>query len=416
MLKQNFSDVVIPETSEAYAIESSLVWVTDEMNRTPLRIDTELFNSLWTDYTKRVNEATDECQLLTGDGEFKPNSPTDCANHYRKLGFEIGKTKTGRVSFPKDVLKSIARKGDKLAPVIIKAREAITRQSQLKTWKPYAEAGVVQCTWDQFGTPMARYTSENPNLQNRIDDIRRTVIADPGYAFVSLDLKQAEYRTWASLSQDPLLKAAFEGGKDFHTEMAKMLLAMVPGLNMWGDEPRKLGKTVNFAILYGMLPHVLAQDLGCSVEVAMEILKIYAENAPVATKYKERIVAEVRASGVVSTKYGRIRNMPEIQKAVWPELHDLAKTAWHHHNSGTAAELVKKKTVRMMTELRSNGFAYDDVKPAIQMHDEMILMVREEKLVDVTRIATDAWMQPEPGFIEMASDVRIGKTWQETQG
>lgn len=408
-----FADVNIPVDSESFKIESELLQFTEEMNRTPLKVNRQTWENHLGVFLKLVEELTDECRVETGNEEFRPNSPSDCSAEFEKRGFVTRRTKTGRVSVDKDALKAFARKGDALAEKCILAREAISKLSQIKSWEQYAVAGSVQCFWDQFGTPMARYSCDNPNLQNRVVEVRETVEPDPGFSFGSLDVGQAEYRVWASLSKDPVLSAAFAGGKDFHEAMARELMDEVPGLEMWGEKPRPYGKTVNFALLYGMQPAVLAAQLGCSAEVATKIIRAYEKRAEEAVLYKLRILADAKKNGKVATKFGRERIMPAFRTAVWPQEHELSKTAWHHHNSGTAAELVKKKTVRMMKAIRAAGYGYDQVRIALQMHDEIILMIKDEILEPVMRLAKQYFCQDEEGFIEFAYEVKTGKNWLE---
>src|SRR5262249_7077477 len=150
-------------------------------------------------------------------GEFRPNSTAECR---RVLGIQ-GAT-------DKDTLVELANQGCLLADAIVNARSAISPWRQLKRGREVAEAGEVKPYWESCGTPHGRYTSENPCLNNRIDLIRETIEPLEGYSFLSLDLGQAEYVTWASLSHDEVLGAAFKNGTDFHAKMAQDLRELVP--------------------------------------------------------------------------------------------------------------------------------------------------------------------------------------------
>lgn len=413
MRLEKFPDVELPEDSNSFRIEEDLKPITEEMNKTSLVVNPETWTKNFKLAENLAIQLTEECVLMTGNETFRPNSTADCAEEFAKRGREVRRTKGGRVSIDKEVLKSFARAGDELATRVIHAREALTKLSQLKAWKPYALVGSVQTTWDSVGTPMGRYTSDSPNLQNRIVEIRETIEPPKGFTFLSIDLKQAEYRVWASMAKDPVLAAAFEGGREFHIEMAKEILESVPNLDTWGDDLKKFGKTTNFAILYGMQPNVLAAQLGTTTEIATRIIKAYEVRASVATEYKRRILEDAKKNERVATGFGRIRYCPGFRDAVWPEVHEISKTAFHHNISGTAAELVKLKTVRTMRALRDAGYGFDDARIGLNVHDEIILMVKDSVLQEVKDLVISEFCRQEEGFIELAYEVKLGKTWLE---
>jgi len=389
-------------TRESVILEERIRPTTDELNSRPLRVN----KRTWIRNLEAAEETAyfniDYCRHLSNDDSFRPNSSADCAR-------ALGTNKTD-----KDSLSELANEGCTLAGAIIDARSAISRWSQLRKWKTFAEVGYVHPVWDSCGCPHGRYTSASPCLTNRIEPIRETVEPDDGFSFLSLDFSQAEYVVWASLSKDQVLATLFLQGRDFHVAMAESILKAVPSWNLRGEEERAAGKTINFAVLYQMKPHTLARKLGCSVETATRIIKAYYGKAPVAQAYIAHVLAMAEELGYAETYYGRRRYCPEYKSMPnEKEVHELEKTLWNHVNAGTSAELVKRKQILTWEALRRERFTPDQVRLSLNMFDEVILTVRDDCLDDVRVIATEIWRRKETGFLPFAVGVKSGKTWRE---
>jgi DNA polymerase I len=334
-------------TRDSIILEERLKPTTEELNSRSLRINRET----WLRNLEAAEENAwfliDYCRHLTGDESFRPNSSADCARALIAGGWKLKASKeNGKLPTDKDTLCELSNEGSALAEAIIDARSAISRWSQLKAWKAFADAGFVQPYWDSLGTPHGRYTSDAPCLTNRIEPIRATVEPDQGYSFLSLDLSQAEYVVWASLSNDQILSTLFLQGRDFHAAMAESVRKAVPSWNIREQSERDAGKTLNFAILYQMKPHTLARKLGCSVEVANRIIKAYYSKVPVAHAYIADVLARAEAMGYVETFYGRRRYCPEYQNGITErDAHEVEKTLFNHVIAGSSAEVVKRKQV-----------------------------------------------------------------------
>jgi DNA polymerase-1 len=400
---------------ESAELEERLKPITAEMNGHPLRVNT----LTWVVNRESAEESAhfliDFCRYLADDDWFRPNSTADCGKAlFTNRGLKPSRLskKSGRPLTDKDTLAELANSGDNLAPVIIDARSAITRWGQLKAWRPYAEEGFVQTKWDSLGCPHGRYTSDGPCLNNRIVPIRDTIEADDGYSFLSLDLSQCEYATWASLSGDLNLSRYFREGRDFHSEMAHDVMEMVPGWDLHGQDPRQCGKTLNFAILYKMQVHTLARKLGCSTEVADRIQKAYFGRAETGVRYIERVLEKAKRDGFVETFFGRRRYCPELQNGISErEQHEIEKTCWNHVCAGSAAELLKWKQVKGWELLRKLDYTADHVRLVIQNYDECIWMVRNDVLVDVQLALESVWATKERGFLPLGFGVKSGRTW-----
>ena len=402
-------------TGQSAVLEERLIPITAELNEKSLRVNRETWRANLQEAEEDAGCLIDYCRLLTGGDEFRPNSVADCARVlFTDRGLKPRKIsrKSGKPLADKDTLTELANEGDKLAGLIGEGRSALSRRSQLRAWKQYAEIGWVQPNWNSMGTPHGRYTADAPCLCNRIPPIRETIEPDPGYSFLSLDLSQAEYVTWASLSGDLVLGEAFLQGRDFHLETAQEIKALVPSWDLRGKEERDAGKTLNFAILYQMQPITLARKLGCSMEIATRIIHAYYSRAETAANYIKKVLRAAKKNGYVSTYYGRRRYCPEYANSNG-DTHEIEKTLWNHVNAGTAAEFLKFKQVKVWDALRQAGFSPDQVRLSINLYDQTIWRVRDDLLEDVRSIAESIWHEREPGFLKFRTEVKVGKTWRE---
>lgn len=403
-------EVTFPEGSTSLKLEHAIIPSTEELNGSALQINLETYRRNKDLLDTEVQTLVSKCRDITGDQEFQPNSSKDCKREFlekRKLPVQR-KTDKGEPSLDKETLIVFKDMGDDLAGAVVDAREAISKQSQMKAWAVYAEAGSVQATWNQLGTPHGRYSCDSPNLQNRILEIRETVQAPEGWKFLSLDMGQAEYVTWASLSGCATLSHIFAAGDDLHQEMGEDILQEVPTLDLRGETPRSFGKTINFALLYLMKPYALAGRLGCGVDMATHLINIYASKAPGAVAYRNEKLEQYRRDSTPRTKFGRGRHCP-----VTANSHERDKTMWHHHNAGTAAEALKIKQARCHNALKAANYQADRVRLVIQFHDELIYQVREEVLDEVKPLVLEHFNRPIPGLLSFKTDLRTGSNWLE---
>jgi len=405
--------VRIPEGSQSHRIEAALTVPTERMNHHPLVVN----HATWLrNRDKKAGEVAglvQKCREATGVPNFRPNAREDCISYFTSQNMISGRrTPNGAPVMDKEVLIDFANQGDPVALTVVDAREHMSQLSQLESWEKYARAGQVQATWDQFGTPMARYTAADPNLQNRITEIRETIEARPGFTLMSWDLGAAEYVTWASLSKDPVLSEIFNSGRDMHTEMAIFLKESVPTLDFRG-EPRAMGKMVNFALCYLMNDWSLSKRLGCSGAVASQIVAAYKARAAKAIQYQTSVIEAAKSSGTVCTLYGRARQIPGL-KSSNPRVRDEAiKTTWHHKNAGTAAEILKIKQIRLLSALGKAKLYPGITECALQMHDEVILEVADAYVDQVREIGNEAFSRDIEGFLPFKIDNRSGHTWLE---
>lgn len=276
------------------------------------------------------------------------------------------------------------------------------------------ETGKIHTTFSQTSVATGRLASFDPNLQNIPTDtpyhihIRSAFKPKPGYLFLSADYSQIELRVLAYLSQDSALVDAFLHDKDIHAQTAAKLFDVV--LENVTSEQRKVGKRINFSILYGLTPYGLSKDLDISFKQAHQYIEKYFAQYPGIKKWMEQVIDETKEHGYVTTLWGRRRFVPGIYESN-RMLYDLAKRiAINTKAQGAAAEIMKQGMIQLNKAFVEHNLS---AKMVLQIHDELLILVPElerektEKIVKTVLENVVVWNIP------LKVTTRFGFSWQE---
>jgi len=278
----------------------------------------------------------------------------------------------------------------------------------------HPSTGRVHTSYNQTVTATGRLSSSNPNLQNipvRTEEgreIRRGFVAEKGHLLLSADYSQIELRVFAHYSDDPVLLDAFKRGEDVHTRTAAEVFNLDP--KMVTSDMRRMAKTINFGIIYGMGPVRLAKELGISNKVAQAYLDSYYERYKGVKEFKEKIIAQARHNGYVTTLFNRRRNLPHIHSDKGNLKSEAERTAVNTPIQGTAADLIKMAMIRIAERLRTEHLG---TKMLLQVHDELVFEVPQEELEMATKIIKDEMEGVYPLKIPLRVDINWGSNWDE---
>ncbi len=310
--------------------------------------------------------------------------------------------RTNEPSVDAEVLQKYANKGSKEAEWILKYRYY---SKILTTFVPALKPdskGLIHPHFHQVGTTSGRFSSSEPNFQNiPIKDdlsIRACIEAPEGFTFIGADYGQMELRLTAHMSQDKNMMETFNKGKDIHTMTS----------NKVGCS-RKEAKVLNFGILYGMGINALSKNLGCDRQEANKYKHDYRVTYPSLDRYmtQTRVIAD--RDGYLTLLYGRKRHLPESYKHAeeWGKQSILRSMA-NAMIQGGCAMIIKKAMVLMYKELEKY-----EAHIIAQVHDEVIVMCREEYAGQVQEIVERCMIQPTLALtVPFTVDSGIGKNWQ----
>ena len=275
--------------------------------------------------------------------------------------------------------------------------------------------GKIHTTFNQALTATGRLSSSNPNLQNipirteRGREIRRAFIsARPGGRIVSADYSQIELRIMAHLSCDAHLIEAFRAGIDIHNATAAKIFG-IPHEEV-SPEERRIAKTANFGILYGISAFGLAQRLRIGRREAQQLIEDYFASFPAIRSYIEDTKAAARETGYVETVFGRRRYLPDINSRN-ATLRALAeRNAVNAPIQGTAADIIKLAMIRVQQEIDSLGL---QSRMVLQVHDELVFDAVPDEIPTLKK-AVVAGME---GVVQLSVPLTVecndGENWLE---
>ncbi len=398
-------------------IEAPLIPVLASMEKRGIKIDVNILKRLSQEISDRLSEIEKEIFYLAGE-EFNINSPQQLGRIlFEKLKLKKGrKTKRG-YSTDTSVLTSL-KDIHPLPGLVLEYRSLMKLRNSYIDVLPgliNPDTGRVHTSFNQAVTATGRLSSSNPNLQNipiKGDlgkKIREAFISEPGYLLLSADYSQIELRLLAHFSKDPVLLEAFHEGKDIHTQTAVEVFGVHP--NLVTPALRRHAKVINFGIIYGMGPYSLAKELGITPKKAKEYIETYFDRYKGVREFISNIIQEVRQNRVSRTIMGRIRPIPEIDHPQDRRRKFAERTAINSPIQGSAADLIKLAMVRVENHLYKERI---DAKMILQVHDELLIEVKEDQVEYVAKIVKEEMEGVYPALeVPLRVEINWGKNWSE---
>ncbi|MBI4295746.1 MAG: DNA polymerase I [Chloroflexi bacterium] len=276
------------------------------------------------------------------------------------------------------------------------------------------KTGRVHTSFNQARTTTGRLSSSDPNLQNIPirgelgKEIRRAFVAPPGSILMSADYSQIDLRSLAHISQDPVLLATFHRDEDVHTTTAAQLFNVSP--RQVTADMRRVAKTVNFGVIYGMSEYGLEQATELSREEAAKFISAYFEKYPGVRQYIENTRQQVRRQGYVQTILGRKRYVPEVHASNRQVREAAERMAINMPVQGTSADIIKVAMIsldREMTKLQLKS------KMLLQVHDELVFEVPDDEVEEMRHLVPDIMTHAILLSVPLKVDIKTGKNWGE---
>ncbi|MDR2095482.1 MAG: DNA polymerase I [Treponema sp.] len=398
-------------------LEMPLLPILAEMEGKGIRIAPQVLKDYGEELSKDLNSIQEETWKTVGH-EFNLSSPKqlqDVLYNERKLkpGKMTKKTKTG-YSTDAAALEELAREEDPVPALILRHRTlAKLKSTYVDTLVNIADAqDRLHTNFVQTGAATGRLSSREPNLQNipiRDEEgrrIREAFIANPGCLLISADYSQIELVVLAHLSGDENLLAAFRDGKDVHARTASLIFG-IPESEVRGDQ-RRIAKTINFGVMYGMSSFRLSNELGIHRSEAQAFIDAYFKTYSGISRFIDELIRKTEKLGYASTILGRRRYIPAINSRNRTEKAAAERVAVNTPIQGSAADIVKIAMVHLdkaLTGCRSPAHML------LQVHDELILEC-PERYAGETAVLVKAEMENAVKLtIPLRVSVETGKRW-----
>lgn len=401
-------------------IEEPLMHVLEKMELTGVKVDLAQLGEFAEELRKEMNERESRIREMAEMPELNISSPRQIGELlFDKLKLDPKAKKTARGSYTTDEA-TLTALSDK-HPIIEEILEFRAVKKLLSTYiEPFPmfvnkQTGRVHTTFNQALTATGRLSSSNPNLQNipirteRGKEIRKAFVAGSADGIiVSADYSQIELRIMAHLSQDQHLIQAFRNGVDVHAATAEKIFG-VPHEEVTADQ-RRVAKTANFGIMYGISSFGLSQRLGISRSEAKKLIDDYFNAFPAIRSFIDDTIAAARENGYVETIFGRRRYLPDINARNATVRALAERNAVNAPIQGTAADIIKLAMIGVDRKMAEEGLRS---KMVLQIHDELLfdtISSEREKLMSIVKEQMEHVTELS---IPLTVECNYGKNWLE---
>ncbi len=367
-------------------IEMPLIGVLAEMESVGILTNISKLKALEEKIDIELEKLTGIIYKLAGE-EFNINSPQQVGKIiFDKLGINAKlarRTEGGERSTNFESLLAL-RGQHEIIDSIIDYREHFKIQTTYV--RPFQSLvdneGRLHTEFVQTGAATGRLSSKSPNLQNIpqgsiwAKELRVAFEAPKSFSFLAFDYSQIELRILAALSGDEKMTEAFRRGQDIHSLTASKILK-IP-INKVGPEERRLAKTLNFGLIYGMGVSAFSKTSGLKRTQAQDFINAYFKEFSRIKEWQEEIKRQARQNGYVKTKTNRRRYLPGINSGAQRLIAEAERAAINQPIQGLAADIIKLSMIQTKSYLEDKGVLGNKAKLILSIHDELLLEVHDD--------------------------------------
>ena len=335
---------------------------------------------------------------------------------FEDLGLEPLKNKKTKTGYSTDNAVLTLLAGQHPLPQLVLDYRQLT-----KLHSTYVEAlplminptsGRVHTTFNIAGAATGRLSSVDPNLQNipvkeeEGRKIRQAFIADSANFLYSADYSQIELVLLAHQSQDPLLLQSFREGRDIHQLTASLIFDVPP--EQVSSAQRRIGKTINFGVMYGMSAFRLSRELRISRSEAQRFINNYFQTYTGVTAYIQKTLEEARRQGAVYTLLGRRRAVANINNRNKMVQQAAERVAVNSPIQGSAADIIKLAIIAIARRLQREKLKSQML---LAVHDEIILEGPQNEAPQIARILQEEMEGAYSLSLPLHVQVNYGTNW-----
>ena len=402
-------------------MEEPLVRVLARMERNGVKVDLPQLKKFETELRAELAGIQAGIREMAGEPELNISSPMQVGIVlFEKLALDPKAKKTGSKGYYSTDEETLAAIQDK-HPIVNDILEFRAVKKLLSSYiEPFPGfinpvTGKVHTTFNQALTATGRLSSSKPNLQNipvrteRGREIRKAFIPSaPDGVIMSADYSQIELRIMAHLSGDAHLTEAFRQGKDVHAITAAKIFGI--DADEVTPDQRRIAKTANFGIMYGISAFGLAQRLKIPRGDAKKIIDDYFTNFPAVSAFISDTIASAREKGYVETLFGRRRYLPDITSRNATVRALAERNAVNAPIQGTSADIIKIAMVEVDREMQAQGLKS---RMVLQVHDELVFDAVQEEIGTLERMVVEKMQNVIELSIPLTVECNYGKNWLE---
>jgi DNA polymerase-1 len=408
-------------------LEVPLIDVLAEVEFTGIRIDVDFLRRLSGEMAQQLQNIEEEIHKAAGR-EFNIASPRKLREvlfDQLKLPVQKRTGATNEASTDQETLERLAALDRPEAAVAVKIVE---HRQVAKLKGTYVDAlptlvnpgtGRLHTSFNQTVAATGRLSSSDPNLQNiptRTEQgrqVRQAFLPHEGWKLLTADYSQVELRLMAHFAEDEVLKRAFAEDRDIHTLVASEIFKVEEGYVSAAQ--RRVAKTVNFGILYGMSARGLADRLKIKHGDAEAFIRAYFTRYPKVHEYQQNLLAKARRTGIVSTILGRRRKFETKairSNTTYQSRNQVEREAINMEIQGSAADLIKRAMLNVHRRLKNERH---QAKMLLSVHDELVFEVPPGEVQPVANLVREEMSGAMQLSVPLKVDVSVGPNWLDVE-
>ncbi len=414
-------------------VEQPLEPVLAQMEYVGIRIDAAYLQELSKQMEQNLGLIEQKAYEVAGE-KFNLGSPKKLSQLlFDKFGLDKKKSRKIQTGYSTDAATLEKLQGDH--PLVDTILEYRTLSKLKSTYVDALPALIrpdtkrVHTNFNQTGTTTGRLSSSNPNLQNIpirtafSRQIRKAFVPESGWLMAAADYSQIELRILAHLTKEPVLVEAYKQNEDIHTVTAKLLFEK----ETVTSEERRLGKIINFGVIYGMGAQRFARESGIKASEGKLFIDKFNERYRKVFDYLERVKREAIAYGYVETILGRRRyfnfeggSLRKLQGSNPDDIHldklrnlgqadaGLLRAAANAPIQGSSADIIKIAMVKLHEVLQNY-----QARLLLQVHDELVFEVPSSEWEELQSKIKSSMESAVQLSVPLVVDVRAGQNWME---
>ncbi|SKB13007.1 DNA polymerase I [Planktothrix sp. PCC 11201] len=416
-------------------VEQPLEPVLADMEYWGVHLDIDYLHTLAEQLDKQLEITETQAYQVAGE-QFNLASPKQLSKLlFETLELSTKKTRQIKTGYSTDVNVLEKLQGDHpIIDIILEHRTlAKLKSTYVDALPTLVDANQrIHTSFNQTITATGRLSSSNPNLQNIpiktefSSKIRKAFITQPNWLLVAADYSQIELRILAHLSQEPILLEAYQNNQDVHTVTAKLLFEK----ETVTPEERRLGKTINFGVIYGMGAQRFAREAKVSSAEGKIFIERFNQRYSRVFDYLERVKKQAIAQGYVETILGRRRyfnfqgeslqtlkgvdineiDLTQLKKKIGQNDSQLLRSAANAPIQGSSADIIKMAMVQVHQLL--NPYKSQLV---LQVHDELVFEIPETEWEELQPKIKTIMEQVLPLSVPLVVDIHAGQNWKEAK-
>jgi DNA polymerase I-like protein with 3'-5' exonuclease and polymerase domains len=354
--------------------------------------------------------------------EFNPGSTAQIVNVFSSCNIELPKdATTGKTTLNQIALSEFDSEDSTL--ILYRERTKIETRLEhvnklISNINPVTHR--IHSGYNQVGANSGRFTSNGSpkttktqgktvyavNIQQvpRSKDFRECFIAAPGYKLVICDWAQIELRLGAELINIAQMKEAFVKNIDLHTLTASLIYKV--DISLVTKEQRQEGKTLNFALLYGMgyrKYKTYAAQSGKMIslsEAKIAHAAFHLAYPRLRAWHQERASLVQEGWAYIRTACGRRRLLSYDDATMMCSANTLIQ--------GSGADILKLAIADLNKHLN------EDVRLVAAVHDELVLEVKEELAENYKEILETTMIKSAETVLKSvpsSADASVGSSW-----